>query len=335
MRSNNLNTLRLIGACLVLYGHSFIFLGLREPLFLSWLPLGSLGVNIFFTISGYLIAASWENDPHLLRFLARRSLRIFPALVVCIALSALVLGPMLTTLSLSDYFKHEYTWGYFRNITLYISYTLPGVFETNRVQHAVNGSLWSLPIEFLLYFVVALLGIAKGSRWVFASAAITSLIATYFWARHSDMTVIYASDLRQVFLCGTYFWVGAVFYKFDLKRFLSISTFALACIAMICLEAYPALLSVAAWLLLPVVVLAFGLSSNSVLTWITQARDYSYGIYIYAFPVQQTIVHYYPNIQIEFYLPICFFLILVCASFSWHFIESPALKLKPRKLGNC
>ena len=55
---NNLNSLRLIAAGMVLYGHSYVFLGLREPLFLSWTPIGPLGVFIFFTISGYLVSES-------------------------------------------------------------------------------------------------------------------------------------------------------------------------------------------------------------------------------------------------------------------------------------
>ena len=82
MTTNNLNFVRLFGASLVLYGHSFVFLGLPEPLFLSLQPLGALGVLIFFTISGYLITESWDRDPNLSRFIARRMLRIFPALVV-------------------------------------------------------------------------------------------------------------------------------------------------------------------------------------------------------------------------------------------------------------
>lgn len=100
---NNLDAVRLAAAGMVLFGHSFVFLGQREPLFLSWLPLGPLGVYIFFTISGYLVSESWHRDPHLLRFFQRRLLRILPGLAICIALTVLVLGPLLTTLPLNDY----------------------------------------------------------------------------------------------------------------------------------------------------------------------------------------------------------------------------------------
>ncbi len=332
MRDNNLNFLRLVGASLVLYGHSFVFLDLPEARFLSWLPMGPLGVFIFFTISGFLITASWDKDPHLVRFLARRCLRIFPALIVCILLSVFVLGPLLTSLSLKEYFANQHTWGYLRNIFLYISYYLPGVFESNRVPNAVNGSLWTLPIEFSLYFMVAIVGVFQGNRWVTLLLAIISSLVTLFWAQQSpEMLVVYASDVRQVFICGTFFWVGAVFYKFNLQRFFSTSLMAVSIILMICLESNTKLLATASWILLPTAVLTFGLTQNKFFSWLTQHGDYSYGIYIYAFPIQQTVATFNPNIELGSYLATCFFLTLFCAMCSWHFIENPALKLKPRK----
>jgi len=159
---NNLDALRLFAAMLVLVGHSYIFMGVTDPIFLAAVPLGPLGVSIFFVISGYLVSESWDRDPDAVRFLARRALRIVPGLAVCIFLTAFLLGPALTTLPLSAYFKHPTVWDYLYNIGLYISYSLPGVFEKNRIAHSVNGSLWSLPVEFLLYLVVALVGIYCG-----------------------------------------------------------------------------------------------------------------------------------------------------------------------------
>jgi peptidoglycan/LPS O-acetylase OafA/YrhL len=218
-----------------------------------------------------------------------------------------------------------------RKIALYIGYYLPGVFETNRVPNAVNGSLWSLPVEFLMYIVVAAVGFLRGNRWAFAALTVTSAVITFFWAQHaSQMVVVYASDLRQVFICGTYFWVGAVFYKFDLKRYFSLSVAVMACVAMISLESSAEALSVLAWVLLPTVVLAFGLSYSPTLNWLTRSGDYSYGIYIYAFPIQQIVIYLYPSMSLRIYLPICFALTLVCAIFSWHLIERPSLALKPR-----
>lgn len=163
-QNNNFDLLRFIGAALVLFGHSFVFLGRPEPLAFGWLPYGPLGVYMFFTISGFLIVKSWNYDPCWYRFLARRALRIFPALAVCILLTLFVLGPALTTVSLTDYFRNPATYLYLLNVILLPIYSLPGVFADNTFPNAVNGSLWSLPLEFALYLSVAGVGLLIG-RW--------------------------------------------------------------------------------------------------------------------------------------------------------------------------
>lgn len=330
MKSNNFNALRLIAAGLVLYGHSFTFLGLHEPLFLSWLPLGVLGVYIFFTISGFLVSQSWERDPHLLRFFIRRSLRIFPGLIVCILLSVLVLGPWLSTLSFTDYFSHPATLVYLENIWLSIAYYLPGVFEKNRLANAVNGSLWSLPVEFFMYCLVAVAGILSPKRWISALLFVIFVLVNYFWAQKAQhMLVAYNTDIRQVFMCGTYFWAGVLIYKYHLDDYFSISTVMGACVLLLCLEPHTELLRTASWGLLPIVVLAFGLSNSPILTRLLGKHDISYGVYIYAFPVQQAIVFLFPTIELALYLITCCLFTFILAFLSWHLIESKALNFKP------
>lgn len=257
-------------------------------------------------------------------------MRILPGLAICIVLSVLVLGPLLTTLPLKDYFTHKYTWGYLQNIALHIVYYLPGVFEHNRVANAVNGSLWSLPVEFLMYIMVALIGLLHGSRWLTAALAVVSATISLFWAQVStEMLVVYNFDLRQAFICGTYFWVGACFYKFGLGRYLTLSNAMLAIFAMLCLEPWTRVLAMASWWLLPFVVLAFGLAHSPLLERLTSSGDYSYGIYIYAFPVQQTVVYLWPEITIGWYLLVCTLGTLTFALLSWHLVEHRALALKP------
>ena len=338
--SNNLTALRWFAASLVLYGHAFVFLGLPEPLFLQWIPLGPLGVYIFFAISGYLVAQSWTRDPHVLRFLARRSLRIFPSLVVCTFLSVLVLGPLLTSLDLSSYWANEHTRGYFSNIALYMTYHLPGVFALNKLPHAVNGSLWSLPVEFFMYLLLAILGLAVAAVrpgdfrerfWVWTIGFVTLIFMglALFWAwSAADALVVYRADLRQVPLCGVYFMVGASLRCFKLDRYLSLSNVLLAIVLWLCLSVQPKLFAMAAWLVLPIVVLAFGLSQHA---WLSRmsARDYSYGIYIYAFPVQQTIASFWPQMPLVAYLFSTFVITVALAAASWHFVEKPFLKFKP------
>ena len=155
-KNNNFDLLRLFGAALVVYGHSYPLTGAAAPGFAAN-PVGTIGVKIFFVVSGYLVAQSWVRDSHLVRFAVRRGLRIFPALTVVVLVSVFFLGPVFTSLPLDEYFPHPLTSAYLRNIVLYISYALPGVFEHNTYPAAVNGSLWSLPAEFAMYLLTPLI----------------------------------------------------------------------------------------------------------------------------------------------------------------------------------
>ena len=329
--SNNLTALRWLAAGLVLYGHSFVFLGLPEPLFLQWVPLGPLGVYIFFAISGYLVSQSWQRDPHVLRFLQRRALRIFPGLVVCTLLCVLVLGPWLTTLDLATYFANEHTRGYFSNIALYITYHLPGVFANNRLPHAVNGSLWSLPVEFAMYLLLAVLGLCRFNKWGLALVAVLFMAANSFWAlQTTEQVVFYRTDLRQVAMCGVYFFMGVVLFQFKLQKWFSVSNVWLAMVVWLAFSFHRDYFNAAAWFVLPFVVMAFGLSQHSILSRLTPT-DYSYGIYIYAFPVQQTVASFWPHMPLPQYLLAVSAVTLALAAASWHWVEKPALAFKPHR----
>lgn len=328
-RANNLAALRLFAAVLVLVGHAYTLKGEAPPLFLSTVPLGLLGISIFFVISGYLVTESWDRDPQPLRFLARRSLRIFPGLLVCVALSALALGPWLTTLPQAAYWAHSQVAGYFTNVGLYITYGLPGVFERNPVPHAVNGSLWSLPVEFSMYLAVAVLGLIRSRRWVYLALGIASAVATSLWAWRHDPWVVYAFDTRQLVICGTYFWMGAAIYKFRLSRHFTASGLLMALVALICLQRAPLPMLIGIWVLLPMLVIGFAEAHAPWLSRLTGTGDYSYGVYIYAFPVQQTLVSLWPAMDMVAYIALTLTLSLALAAASWHLVERPALRLKP------
>src|SRR3954471_24573302 len=102
-RENNFDALRLVAALTILILHCWPITGQNTVPRLHGLGLNAIAVMVFFSISGFLLAQSWSIEPHLGRFLAKRALRIYPALIVVLLLSAFVLGPAVTTLPLADY----------------------------------------------------------------------------------------------------------------------------------------------------------------------------------------------------------------------------------------
>ncbi len=165
--ANNFDFLRLAAAAAVLVSHQYALGGQPEPRLLafSW---GGLGVLVFFAISGYLVAASWQHDPHAGRFVARRLLRVWPGLAVACLLTALVLGPLVSSLSTGAYLRHPET-RHFLKILGLASFDagLPGVFAGNPLAGSANGSLWTIPVEvrcYLALVVVGVVGLVTGVR---------------------------------------------------------------------------------------------------------------------------------------------------------------------------
>src|SRR5690349_17297938 len=105
---NTFDALRLFAALLVIFGHAFRLTGEIGPAF-AGTGVATTGVKIFFVISGYLVAQSWMRDPHPVRFLRRRVLRVMPGLIAVVVLTALVLGPLVTRLPPAAYFADART----------------------------------------------------------------------------------------------------------------------------------------------------------------------------------------------------------------------------------
>ena len=150
-RDNNLNLIRVIAAAAVLVSHAFPMAlgnGAPEPLeHLTGYSLGGLAVLVFFVISGVLITGSYENSNSRTRFVVARALRLVPGLFVCMVLSAFLLGPLVTQLSISTYLTIYDPYIFVANNTLLFQpiFQLPGVFTDNPLRNAAAGSIWTLP----------------------------------------------------------------------------------------------------------------------------------------------------------------------------------------------
>lgn len=331
VQKNSFDLLRLCAAALVLYSHQHALLGLAEPELFGWTTFGGVGVSVFFFLSGLLVWSSWARDPDLKRFFIRRSLRIFPALWFVVLVTVLVLGPIFSKLAAADYFASFEAWRYLSTALLVVWRGLPGVFLDNPFPLAVNGSLWTLPVEFLCYVSVALVGsisvvrrdglIALSLGLVVLAAAFGPLLLGNRFVPHLEMVA--------------FFWWGVV-YGFVRRRPESERKpwaigLGIVLLAFFLLGSHgverTGMLGIAAALVVAAQRVPWG-------AWVTdRLGDLSYGMYIFAFPVQQIVVELGRHRGWTFatHLGLSFVVTSVLAYLSWHVLEKRALLFKPQR----
>jgi peptidoglycan/LPS O-acetylase OafA/YrhL len=334
-RRNNFDFLRLFAAFLVIYGHAYPLLAVPGPGF-AVNAVQTIGVKIFFSISGYLVAISWYHDPNAWRFFLRRVARIFPGLIAVVLFSGFIAGPFLTEISLGEYFSNARLRQYMMNILLYVSYDLPGVFTKNIYPIAFNGSLWTLPAEITMYVVFPFIAYAGSLLYrpkitLLLSAIVFCSASLYLQqAVPGGRVVFYGSNVFEFLDVCPYFLVGACFAVYDSKKFLNIYVSFILIMSLAVFETSAPIKEFMLLLALPYASISFG-NGTSILSSVSRIGDLSYGLYLYGFPVQQTVSHFmgsrggpWANCAIS----TVFAAILAFAS--WHLIEKNALKLKPR-----
>jgi peptidoglycan/LPS O-acetylase OafA/YrhL len=337
-RRNNFDALRLFGAILVLYGHAYALVGLPGPGF-AGNGVATIGVKIFFAVSGYLVIESWLRDPHPLRYLQRRALRIWPAFMAVVLISALVIGPWLSALSPAAYYASPLTWNYLRNIFFYIGYALPGLFAQNAYPLAVNGSFWTLPVEVSMYLVVPTLlaCLAPLGRWrlpLFLAATATLSVVALGFLRIGPMPtpiVIYATNFWNWLELAPYFMIGAAVSLARADRLLDVNVGLMVMLIPAMAGRGPLVEEAMLMLALPYAVLSFGLGWSPLLGRLTRHGDLSYGLFLWGFFVQQIVVSAIGTRGgplTNFALSLVIAALLAFAS--WHLIEKRALALKPR-----
>ncbi len=313
-RTGSFDLLRLIAAFMVLWSHQFALLAIAETSIFGTNP-GAFGVEIFFAISGYLNAQSLLRGQSGGKFLIRRARRIFPALVG-LAVFCVFIGAVVTTAGWDFWAKvPEFL---FKNSTVLfgIRHTLPGVFEGNPYLSAMNGSLWTLPIEVKLYIYFAILAVAVRYR----PASLLALLLVVFlgflvWFHVTSKTVetAYSQKFAVIFISGALFAIA--------ERHWSL---AAATIFLVGLSVMTAI-STSAVALLPALVLAtIFIGKIEPPVWFQPPLDISYGIYLFAFPVQQLIASYALSFWTSLALSVAATTAL--ATLSAVLIEQPALQ---------
>jgi peptidoglycan/LPS O-acetylase OafA/YrhL len=338
-RDNSFDLLRLIAAGLVLLSHSFALAASGEPQIGSH-SVGFFGVEVFFAISGFLVVQSWALDARVSAFAIKRGLRILPALAVVVLLSAFVLGPLLTTRSLGDYLTSTETLRYpVQNLVSVATgglvggpaYELPGVFASNPHDASVNGSLWTLPVEVDAYAMLVLLGLTGLLRRALPVLAIAAVAATSAPSVLEGMPVL-GSRVDAVALLGV-FAIGSLLYLHRDRVPLRFDVAAVLLIAAIAALGTP-LERLTSTLAIPYLVLVAAYRTSPRARSLTRRGDVSYGLYLLAFPVQQTLLavwggpHPAPLVLFAVSLPLTYAL----AYLSWRLVEAQALKAKKHLL---
>ena len=309
----------LVHSCILSYGIAGSQALLEPPLLsfmLSILPL-------FFALSGFLVAGSALRLRNTGAFLLFRVLRIVPALLVEVIISTLILGPLLTSLPLREYFSDPDFFSYFANITGRFRFALPGMFEGLPVDRIVNGNLWTLRPEFHCYLLMSLLMLSR--------VAYSRVMITILWSVASIAIAFYNQATGEL-APGGYFGPTLLVYSFAtgvvafhwrdrIRLNIILAVISGTCAYVLLRVPQNALFSIPALTYLMVWIGAQRLPRIS--------GDYSYGVYLFSYPIQQTLVGTFPSLR-EWWLlfPAAATIALLIAALSWHFVEMPALRLK-------
>lgn len=345
-RHNNVSVLRFLAAFMVMAGHMCFIAGMNPTVFFDT-PVQSLGIKIFFILGGYFVANSWASDPNPLRYAIKRFFRIWPPLAAFVVIAACVAGPVLSTLPVQEYFRHPFFGIYFKNLALNIQYALPGVFENNPYPVAVNGSLWSLPVEATMYLVIPLLfslvRYRKSQPKRFQIAIIWGIClalcafhvvlkAFYPTAR----VVFYAVDWVSAMDNIPFYFIGIACSVIDIKKYLNLPLAIFLIIAASCFVRETISQSILLLILLPYLVLSFSFAPPLRVSAFFDRHEVSYGLYLYGFFIQQVVMLVVLRLGIPYSQPglliVSFLLTLAVALLSRSCIEQPCLKLSKQLL---
>ena len=346
-RENNFVVLRLCAAIMVISGHMANLMLISVPM-LFQRNVHALGVYIFFMIGGYLITKSWMSDPHPVRYAVKRFMRIWPPLAVFVLFAAFVAGPLLSTFSVQEYFLSGGWKYYLWNIALYIMYSLPGVFTGNPYPNAVNGSLWTLPVEAAMYIVVPLLltlcaaesKTRRSKTCIVLFTALVCILDGCLLAFFPDARLVfYGTDWVSALHNIPFYLIGVVCAVIDIRRYLSLQVAMVLVLLLSCMKMNYVKMQFVLYAALPYLVFSLAFTPQAIFSKLNQKAEISYGMYLYGFFIQQCVMAVSTRMgwQIEFMTALvisCIFTVGIAYA-SYYLVERPAQKLCSRILEKC
>ncbi|OBG60232.1 MULTISPECIES: acyltransferase [unclassified Mycobacterium] len=341
-RSNALNAWRLLLAAEVIFIHSWGVTGRNPTNRPVYQLLLCVGVDGFFAISGFLITASWLSNPRVRDYFAARALRILPGFYACLIVTAFVFAPLgvamqggSATRLISSGAPLEFVLE--NSAVALVKFDIGGTPQGVPVAGVWNGSLWSLVWEVMCYLIVAVIGVVglASHRWVSPAILVAALIGASLMpplASPEELAHQQGNALVPLLFlaCRTaiMFSAGALLYQWRDRIPARWSLVGVSLVIVALSSLLPDYRMVAALPLAYAIVVSGALIHNKRLRLRT---DLSYGVYIYAFPIQQLLVIG----GLKWLNPFVFFVVATAATLplaaaSWFFVENPARSLKRR-----
>jgi peptidoglycan/LPS O-acetylase OafA/YrhL len=324
-RLNALNLVRLLLATGVIVWHSFSLGGYE---IVAWPVLQFMAdffVDGFFAVSGFLIVASWTRDPHWGRFLKARVLRIMPAFWVCLVVTAFIIAPLAQRVwgpeNITYVLKNSALWMF--------QYDIAGTPLGVPFSGTWDGSLWTLRWEFGCYLGVLALGVCGLLKrsWVIPTLfglATMGAIANAF----GFLGGVLGGNVPALSRFGLMFLAGAMIYQFRDRVRVSPLWAAVAVVIVAGSLFMPNYRIFAALPVAYVVLVAGAVIKRERLR---LRNDISYGVYIYAFPMQQVLVILGVSAWgVPWFVILSALVTLPLALASWFLIEKPAMRLRRR-----
>lgn len=325
---NNFDFLRMLFAVVVALAH---IIKLSEAVdFQSYSRFlnTKLAINGFFVISGFLIAKSFETNSNIKKYLIKRASRIIPAYAFVIFACAIAFS-FISTLSLSDYFSNFQFWKYLGSNLIFQNYLepcLPAVFENNYMC-AVNGALWTIKVEEAFYLLVPflywLMRVKKVNSWFLIAFIYVSSILYFNYFNYFDMYRI----AKQLPGAMAFFIVGITYYKhfsffYKWRHYLIVP-----CLVLFFLEQWIFISHILKPITYGFMVFYLAYSFKD-LNNFGKYGDFTYGIYIYHFPLIQLFVYlgFFKDYNFLVISSALMSLVVVLAILSWNLLEVPFLK---------
>lgn len=346
MRKNNFDFIRLLFAIFVIITHSYdlsINTGSTEILYKltkGHLSFSYIGLAGFFSLSGYMVYESLLRSTSLFDYFKKRVLRIYPGYTVALIVTVLV-GWLVSGYNGKRFFSNNSPWDYFfsKLLMFKVAPYIEGAFINNPYPKEVNGSLWTIPLEVSYYILLSIFFFIRNLKLlvilitiVCLSAAIiilfgkNILVPSYLYYYIEMPFTVFSYE--RFFSFGLFFCSGVLLanikellYKYKHAIFF---TSILCCMIMVQLNVF----FIGNYFMLPVTIISFGIMEIKYLSNLSaRIGDLSYGVYIYAFLIQQTLMSY---LKLNYWqliiltIPIS----LIFAIISWKYVEKPFLKFK-------